>query len=127
MVKDAESHAGEDQAAREAVDIRNKADQMVYTTEKTLNENGDKLSDATKSGVGEAIQGLKTAIEGGDASAIEAACKTLEQSSHQLAAELYKTQDSSGTGPAAGPDATQTASSGDDVIDAEVVDQEKGA
>ena len=126
MVKDAESHAGEDQAAREAVDARNKADQMVYMTEKTLSENGDKLTDATKSAVGDALAGVKTAIEGGDSSAIEAACKTLEESSHQLAAELYKNQDTPGAGPETGP-APHGPAAGDDVIDAEVVDQEKGA
>jgi len=126
LVKDAEAHAGEDQAAREAVDARNKADQMVYMTEKTLNENGDKLTDATKSAVGDALAGVKTAIEGGDSSAIEAACKTLEESSHQLAAELYKNQDTPGAGPEADP-APQGPAAGDDVIDAEVVDQEKGA
>ncbi len=126
LVKDAEAHAGEDQAAREAVDARNKADQMVYITEKTLNENGDKLTDATKSAVGDALAGVKTAIEGGDSSAIEAACKTLEESSHQLAAELYKNQDTPGAGSEADP-APQGPAAGDDVIDAEVVDQEKGA
>jgi molecular chaperone DnaK len=126
LVKDAEAHAGEDQAAREAVDARNKADQMVYITEKTLNENGDKLTDATKSAVGDALAGVKTAIEGGDSSAIEAACKTLEESSHQLAAELYKNQDTPGAGTEADP-APQGPAAGDDVIDAEVVDQEKGA
>jgi molecular chaperone DnaK len=127
MVNDAEAHAGEDRAAREAVDARNKADQMVYTTEKTLSENEDKLSDATKTSINEAIEGIKKALEGDDTAAIDAACKTLEESSHQLAAELYKNQDTPGADPAAGPDPAQTAASGDDVIDAEVVEQEKGA
>jgi molecular chaperone DnaK len=127
MVKDAEAHAGEDRAAREAVDTRNKADQLVYTTEKTLSENEDKLSDATKTSIKEAIEGIKKALEGDDTAAIETACKTLEESSHQLAAELYKNQDTPGADPAAGPDPAQTAASGDDVIDAEVVEQEKGA
>jgi len=127
MVNDAEAHAGEDRAAREAVDARNKADQMVYTTEKTLSENEDKLSDTTKTSIKEAIEGIKKALEGDDTAAIDAACKTLEESSHQLAAELYKNQDTPGADPAAGPDPAQTAASGDDVIDAEVVEQEKGA
>ncbi len=127
MVKDAESHAGEDKAAREAADVRNKADQMVYLTEKTLGESGDKVSEPTKTAVQEALEGVKKALEGGDTAAIEAACKTLEEKSHQLAAELYKNQDTPGTGATDGADPAQTASSGDDVIDAEVVDQEKGA
>ena len=127
MVQDAESHAGDDRAAREAVDTRNKADQMVYLSEKTLADNDDKLSEAAKDAVKNAVDGVKKALEGGDAEAIEAACKTLEESSHQLAAELYKNQDTSGAGPEAGPDQAQTPPPADDVIDAEVVDQEKGA
>jgi len=127
MVQDAESHAGEDRSAREAVDTRNKADQMVYLSEKTLADNDDKLSEAAKDAVKTAVDGVKKALEGGDSEAIEAACKTLEESSHQLAAELYKNQDTSGGGPEAGPDAAQTPPPADDVIDAEVVDQEKGA
>ena len=104
MVKDAEAHSSEDRTAREAVDTRNKADQIVYTTEKTLSENDDKLNDATKSSINDAIEGVKKALEGSDMAAIEAACKTLEEGSHQLAAELYKNQDSPETGPVAGPD-----------------------
>jgi molecular chaperone DnaK len=127
MVKDAEAHAGEDQEAREAVDTRNKADQMVYMTEKTLSDSGDKLSDETKTAVGEAVAGVKTALEGSDAQAIEAACKTLEESSHQLAAELYKNQDTPEEGAQADPDPAQAAAAAEDVIDAEVVDQGKGA
>jgi len=127
MVADAEAHAGEDHAARLAVDTRNKADQMVYMTEKTLTENDEKLSDEAKTAVRVSIDGVKKALEGDDTAAIEAACKTLEESSHQLAAELYKAQDSPGDGPEAGPDPAKAAASGDDVIDAEVVDQERGA
>jgi molecular chaperone DnaK len=127
MVRDAQAHAAEDQAARQAVDSRNKADQMVYMTEKTLTENEEKLSDATKAAVRDAIEGTKKALEGSDAATIEAACKKLEQSSHQLAAELYKAQDSPGDGTAGGPDPARSTAAADDVIDAEVVDQEKGA
>jgi len=129
MVTDAESHAKEDKAAREAADARNKADQMVYQTEKLIAENDDKLGDETKKTVQESIEELKKALEGDDTAAIEAACQKLETSSHQLAAELYKTQDSPGAGPA-GPGAepgAQATGGSDDVIEAEVVDQETGA
>jgi molecular chaperone DnaK len=129
MVTDAEAHAKEDKAAREAADARNKADQMVYQTEKLIAENDDKLGDETKKTVQESIEELKKALEGDDTAAIEAACQKLETSSHQLAAELYKTQDSPGAGPA-GPGAepgAQATGGSDDVIEAEVVDQEKGA
>ena len=84
-------------------------------------------SEETKTAVGGAIEGVKKALEGEDAAALEAACKSLEETSHQLAAELYKNQDTPGAGPEAGPDPAQAGASGDDVIDAEVVDQEKGA
>ena len=126
MVQDAESHAGEDHEAREAADARNKADQMIYATEKTLKDNGDKISEDTRESVQGAIEDAKKALETNDAAAIGAACETLEKTSHRLAEELYKAQDSAGAGPGDGSEPAPEAG-GDDVIDAEVVDQDKGA
>ena len=90
MQKDAESHADEDKKRREAVDRRNEADQLIYSTEKSLAEYGDQLADADKKGVEDAIAALKEALEGTDDAAIEQAMTALQQASHKLAEEMYK-------------------------------------
>ena len=74
----------------------------------------------------EAVDKVKKALEGNETAEIEAACEELEKASHERAAELYKTQDSPGAGSGETPDPAPSAA-GDDVIDAEVVDQDKGA
>ncbi len=90
MQKDAETHADEDKKRREAVDRRNEADQLIYATEKSLAEHGDKLDDADKKGVEDAIAALKEALEGTDDAAIAQATTALQQSSHKLAEQMYK-------------------------------------
>jgi molecular chaperone DnaK len=130
MVQDAETHSEEDRAAREAADSRNKADQMVYQAEKTVADNGDKVSEAAKTAVTEAVEETKKALEGDDIEVINASCEKLEKAIHELAAEIYQAQDSSQAGGAdaeAAAAGAGTAEGGDaeDVIDAEVVDQEK--
>ena len=126
MVKDAEENAETDKAAREAADSRNKADQMVYQTEKMISENGEKLSDEGKSKVNDAIAETKKALEGDDIAAINTAAENLEKAMQALAAELYQAQDSAEAATAAaGAGAESGGDAGDDVIDAEVVDQDK--
>jgi len=125
MVSDAQSHAEDDKARREAIEGRNRADTLVYATEKTLSENRDKLSAADVEPVEQALAAAKKALEGGDHAAIEAAAATLQQASHKLAEALYK-QASAGAptpeAPASGE--AHGAKKGDgDVIDAEVVDE----
>ena len=90
MQKDAETHADEDKQRREAVDRRNEADQLIYATEKSLAEYGDKLADADKKGVEDAVAALKEALEGTDDEAINQAMAALQQASHKLAEEMYK-------------------------------------
>ena len=90
MQKDAESHADEDKKRREAVDRRNEADQLIYATEKSLADYGDKLADADKQGVEDAVAALKQALEGTDDEAITQAMTALQQASHKLAEEMYK-------------------------------------
>ena len=90
MQKDAETHADEDKQRREAVDRRNEADQLIYATEKSLTEYGDKLADADKKGVEDAVTALKEALEGTDDEAINQAMTALQQASHKLAEEMYK-------------------------------------
>jgi len=123
-VKDAESHAAEDKVQREGVEIRNRADQLVYQVEKTLTENAAKLAEADVAPVRSAIDDVKAALEKGDAAGIRAAAEHLEKASHRLAEVIYKSASPAG-GDGGGPSGPGPAPSGDDVIDAEVVDGDR--
>ena len=137
MVKDAEAHAEEDKAAREAIDAKNQAEQLAYQVKKNLDEHGDKIGAEDKAEIESAIEATEKAIEGGDATEIKSASDRLEQASHKLAAAMYQSQGADGapggapdgsTGPDAGPgpDAGSSGSE-DDVIEAEVVDSDSKA
>ena len=89
MQKDAEANADADKERREAVDKRNAADQMVYATEKSLAEHGDKLSEEDRKPVEEALEAAKKALEGEDQATIDAAVETLQMASHKLAEVVY--------------------------------------
>ena len=89
MQKDAEANADADKERREAVDKRNAADQMVYATEKSLAEHGDKLSEEDRKPVEEAREAAKKALEGEDQATIDAAVETLQTASHKLAEVVY--------------------------------------
>ncbi len=116
MVRDAETHASDDEKKRKLVDLRNQADQMVYQTEKTLRESGDKVDGATRGDIERAVNGLKDASKGDDAGSIERAIEALTQASHKLAEQMYKSAASAP--PPKGGDEPQGQKS-DDVIDAE--------
>ena len=91
MQKDAEAHAEEDRKRREQVDKRNEADQLVYASEKSLGEHGDKLSAEDRKPVEEAIAELKKLLEeDGDTAAIDAAVQKLNAASHKLAEIMYQ-------------------------------------
>ncbi|MCY3556656.1 MAG: Hsp70 family protein, partial [Gemmatimonadetes bacterium] len=90
MVKDAEVHADEDSKKKEEVEARNQADQLVYSTEKSLEEHGDKLSEEDRGAIDAALAELKTALEGSDPAAIKAATEKLTQASQKLAEVLYQ-------------------------------------
>jgi molecular chaperone DnaK len=102
MVRDAEAHAEEDRKKRELVEVRNQADSMVYMTEKSLKEYGDKVDASTKSVIEAAISKTKTAMGGNDAQAIKSAVEELQQASHKLAEAMYQQAAGPG-GPGAGP------------------------
>jgi len=127
MMRDAEVHADEDKKRREEIETRNRADQTVYAAEKMLADMGDKLGASDKAPVESAIATLKGAVESGDAAAMNAAMEALTQAQHKVAEALYK-QSGSGAGAAPGsapgPEPGPTATEGD-VIDAEVVEDEK--
>ena len=140
MQKDAETNAEADQARRAQVDKRNEADQLVYATEKSLTEHGDKLGDEDRAALTAALEETKKALEGEDAAAIEAAVTKLQEASHKLAEILYADAQAAGQaggpegpppGADAGPDAqagpSQGASNDSGAVDAdfEVVDEDK--
>jgi len=90
MVKDAEAHAEEDKAKDELIKARNEADQLVYSTEKTLKEYGDKVSDEERKNIEEKLEKLKGVLGSTTAAPINEAKEELMQASHKLAEEMYK-------------------------------------
>ena len=103
-VKEAEEYAAEDKKRRENVDIRNNADQMIYQTEKTVNEFGDKLSDEEKAKIDTAKEALKEALKGEDIEAIKAKQEDLQKEIYAVSEKIYKAANPQGeAGPA--PDA----------------------
>ncbi len=105
MVKDADAHAGEDRAARERAEARNEADSLVYTTEKTMAELGDKVDAAEKQSVQHAVDAVRHALESDDTETIKTRTEELKQSSHTLAQKLYQAQGGTGGAGAGGPGA----------------------
>ncbi len=131
MTQEAESHAEEDRQRREVIDLKNQADQLVYSTEKTLKEHGDKVSSETRGKIENAVNNLKEAAKGEDADAIKKALENLSETGQELGKVLYeeaaKKQAAAGGAAEAQaqPDATPPQEGevkrkgGDDVIDAE--------
>ena len=111
MVKEAEANAEADKREREKVEVRNEADSLVYATEKSMKELGDKVAGADKQKIDDAIAALKRALEGDNVEEIKAKTEELKQASYKIAEEVYKQQAAgAGAGPdmggAAGADAT---------------------
>ncbi len=140
MMKDAESHAEDDKKRREEIETRNRADQSVYAAEKMLQDMGAKLAPADKAAVEAAISALKTAMDTNDAAGMTRAMEQLTQVQHRAAEALYKQAGSTagseagpessagptaGDGPSGGSGSTGSSASEGDVIDAEVVNEEK--
>lgn len=110
MVREAEAHADEDHKKREVIEARNHADSMVYTTEKSLREFGDKIDAVEKGAIENKITELKKVMEGDDAEAIKKATDELAQSAHKLAEAMYAQQGQQ-AGEGAAPNAEEAASS----------------
>ncbi|MCM2264794.1 MAG: molecular chaperone DnaK [Desulfuromonadales bacterium] len=117
MVKDAESHAAEDKKKRELIEARNQADGLVYTTEKAVKEHGEKVDEATRKGIEDALADLKKAMEGDDVEAIRQKTETLATASHKLAEVMY--QHAQQSAPAEGAGGEASGGKQDDVVDAE--------
>ena len=136
MMKDAESHAGEDEKKKAEIEARNRLDGLVYSVEKTFGENKDKLDAAASTEIETSISEAKTALAGSDADAMNSAFDRLQTASHKLAEVLYSQAGAAGGGEAAGGEQASSASAGaegdggstssseDNVIDAEYVDVE---
>ena len=123
MIKDAELHADEDKARKELIDARNAADSLIYATEKSMAELGDKLATGTRSEVQGLISDLKRAMENDNTSDIKRLTETLTHASHRLAESVYQ-HSNPGAGPqagaASGGDYGSSPSGNDeDVVDAE--------
>jgi molecular chaperone DnaK len=106
MVKEAEAHAAEDKRERERADARNEADSLLYTTEKSLKDYGDKVSASDKAAVEAAVSDLKKALEGQDAEAMKQKTEALKQAFYKVSEEIYKTagaQAGAQGGPEQGP------------------------
>ncbi len=127
MVKDAEANSAEDKERREQIEVRNSLDTLVYSTEKSLEENGDKLGDDDRKALEEALEEAKKALEGQDTEAMKAAADKLTQASHKMAEVMYQQAAAAGAGAAPGADApeAETKAEDDGVIDAEYVDVEE--
>ena len=141
MVKEAEANAEADKKEREKVDARNEGDSMVYATEKTLKELGDKVNAAEKQKIEDAVAALKQALAGDNVEDIKAKTEALKQASYKIAEEVYKQQaaaqgaQGAAQGSSSGSSDSSSAGSGNsnggaasgkaDDVDYEVVDDDK--
>jgi molecular chaperone DnaK len=123
MVQEAQSHADDDRRRQEEIESRNRADSLIYSTEKTIRDHRDKLPAAEVEAAENAVAEARKAVEAGGKDRIEAAVQDLTRASHRLAEVLYKSAEAT---PPAEPQADGAGSpkpgDGEDVVDAEVVD-----
>ena len=128
MVKEAEANAENDKKERERVEVRNEADSMIYQTEKTLKEMGDKVNAADKQRIEDAVATLKKAVEGGDTADIKSKTEALQQAAYKIAEEMYKQQGAqagaAGAGAAGGAAESGPTKGTADDVDYEVVKDE---
>jgi len=124
MKADAEAHAADDKKRREVIDLKNQGESLVYSTEKTLKDTGDKIGGDDRANIERAVGELKDALKTDDGDVIKKKMELLTQASHKLAEEMYKQQSAPGgaAGGAPGGEAPQGGEApkkDEDVIDAE--------
>ena len=117
MVREAEEHAAEDKKRREEADTRNQAEQTVYATEKLLKDEADKISEETREAVQKDVDAVKEALKGDDIEAVKTAMAALSESGMKIGQEIYAKQQADEAG-------AQSAPAQDDVVDAEIVDED---
>ncbi|MBQ88088.1 MAG: molecular chaperone DnaK [Acidimicrobiaceae bacterium] len=122
MIKDAEAHAEEDRKRKEEAEVRNNADGLVYQTEKMIKDQAENINDDEKSTLEAKITDVKTALEGTDMEAIKDATESLMSASQEFGQRLYE---QAASDQAAAGDAEGDASSDDDVVDAEILDDDE--
>jgi len=138
FVKEAEKFAADDKTRKEEIEVKNELDTLVYSTEKSLKDHGDKISSEEKLNIERALNEAKEKLKGSDIPAIRKAKEDLTAASHKLAEAIYKEAQQKASGPQAGGEAGQgqgqpqsgeqaqgSAPSGEKVVDAEVVDEKK--
>ena len=129
MVREAEEHAAEDKKRRESAEVRNQAETLSYSIEKLIKDNDDKLPEAVKNDVQADVDALKTALAGDDDDAVKTAFEKLNQSQGKLGEAIYASSQASQSAPDASADQPagdtgSSESSDEDVVDAEVIDDE---
>jgi len=127
MVKDAQAHAADDKRKRELVEVRNEADNRIYSIEKLLSEHGDKIGEADRNKIKEEIEAARKAMEGNDLDAIRTATQNLVRASQKIGEEMYKKTASSGAGASAADGSSSdghTGSAGGGQGEEKVVDAE---
>ena len=117
MVREAEEHAAEDKKRREDADTRNQAEQAVYSTEKLLKDEADKISEETRAAVQKDVDAVKEALKGDDIEAVKTAMATLSESGMKIGQEIYAKQQADEAAASSAPEQ-------DDVVDAEIVDED---
>jgi molecular chaperone DnaK len=128
MIREAEAHAEDDRKRREEAEARNSAEQLVYSTEKFVADNSDKLPEDGKAKVNEAVADLKKALEGTDVDEVKAKHEALAKASQELGSALYAQQSAGaagGAGAGTGAGEGTGGATDDDVVDAEIVDEDK--
>jgi molecular chaperone DnaK len=128
MVKDAESHADDDRRQRELAEARNTADNAAYQAEKQLTDLGDKVDEGSKSEIEQAIKDVREALTSENAEEIKAKTETLQAAFHKVSEQVYQAaaaQQAQSGGDGAQPNGTGAQEAEEEVVDAEVVDEEK--
>jgi len=127
LIKDAEMHEEEDKKKRELVDARNMADSLIYSTEKSIKEVGDKIDESTKANINQAIDNLKKAMEGDNTDEIKRLSEELTQASHKMAETMYAqaSQEQEQAAGAAGAESTDSSTKDEDVVDADFEEVKK--
>jgi molecular chaperone DnaK len=124
MVREAEEHAAEDKRRREAAEVRNSAEQLVYSIEKLIKDNEDKLPADVKDEVQGDVDSLKSALAGSDDDAVKNAFDKLSESQTKLGQAIYSQAQAGGEQPTGSSDQPTGSADDDDIVDAEVVDEE---
>jgi len=125
MVREAEEHAAEDKARRESAEVRNSAEQLVYSIDKLIKDNADKLPDDVKTEVQGDVDELKTALQGEDDAAVKTAFDKLNASQTKLGEAIYASSQAESAAAGSEEPAPESSNDDEDVVDAEIVDDEE--